>query len=289
MMNMSENKKRRKFGPWSQVDKDYIAENANKLSVDEISQYLNRDPETVSRYIRKTLGLRIQTKGKGNVLSSGTDIENSMIWEQLETQFTQDELRVFLYHWNRIVLQFREDVYPTEEMQIIDMIKLEIMAERSLRSQKETWEKIQDLQRVIAEEKEKTLDGGNFSRLDMLERQLGSQKTAYELTDKTFHELLNRKTSMLKELKGTRDQRLKRIEDSKQTFTGWITEVVSNPNMRRELGQYIEKMRLAVSAEEDRLKQPYKYADNDVDLPLLTPETITELHEKEENEIQEEV
>jgi hypothetical protein len=270
--------KRRKYGPWSQEDKNFIASNANTMSVDDIAERIDRDPESVSKYIRKTLGLRIESKGRTSTLSSGTDIENSLIWEELQKEFSNEELKVFIYHWNRIVIQFKEDVFPTEEMQIIDTIKLEIMMGRSLKSQKESLDNIQNLQKEINILKQTDGEEGKINRLEQL---VISYKSAYELSDKQVNDLLARKSSMLKELKGTRDQRLKRIEDSKTTFTGWMSELLQNSSLRRELGTYIEKFKMATIAEEKRLSQPHKFADDQPDLPLLTPENITKLQEEE--------
>ena len=46
-----------------------------------------------------------------------------------------------------------------------------------------------------------------------------------------------------------------------------------NPQTRAELGTEMEKMRLAVNKEEERLTEYHKYEDNLVDQPFLTPDT----------------
>jgi hypothetical protein len=274
---------RRKMGPWSQEEKDFIAASSENLSVNEIADQISRDPESVAKYIRKNLGMRIQKKGKLQTLSSGTDIQNSFIWRELKKEFTDDELEVFLYHWNRTILQFKEDVFTTEEMQIIDMIKIEILMGRLLKKQKEDRVKIERIQNDIERVREE--NGGVFDiKIEGMERMLAALKSAYELGDKQFNDLLNRKSVMLKEMKGTRDQRLKRIEDSKTTFVGWMSELLNNPGVRRELGEYIEKHRLASRVEEERLIRPHKYVDGSEDLPLLTPEVVEKLAQEEEKE-----
>ena len=78
---------------------------------------------------------------------------------------------------------------------------------------------------------------------------------------------------MLKDLKATREQRIKRLEDSKQTFIGWVRNLMSNPQTRSELGTEMEKMRLAVNKEQERLSEYHKYEDSLVDQPFLTPDT----------------
>jgi hypothetical protein len=53
---------------------------------------------------------------------------------------------MFLYHWGRIISQFKDDVLPTEELQIIDTIKLDILMNRILRTQYETNKTISELE-----------------------------------------------------------------------------------------------------------------------------------------------
>jgi hypothetical protein len=79
---------------------------------------------------------------------------------------------------------------------------------------------------------------------------------------------------MLKELKGTREQRIKRLEDSKETFASWIQALVQHPDMREELGVEMEKMRLSMEKERVRLAEYHKYEDGLVDQPFLTPDSV---------------
>jgi len=79
---------------------------------------------------------------------------------------------------------------------------------------------------------------------------------------------------MLKDLKATREQRIKRLEDSKQTFIGWVRNLMSNPEARRQMGNDMEKMRLAMEVEKERLSEYHQYEDGKIDQPFLTPDTV---------------
>ena len=46
---------------------------------------------------------------------------------------------------------------------------------------------------------------------------------------------------MLKDLKATREQRIKRLEDSKETFVGWIKMLIDDPEFSRGLGVAMER------------------------------------------------
>ena len=92
--------------------------------------------------------------------------------------------------------------------------------------------------------------------------------------NKDYRELQAKKSSMLKEMKATREQRVKRLEDSKQSFTSWLAFLVTNPDVARGYGTEMEKMRLAMDKQKERLSQYHKYQDDIVDQPFLTPDTV---------------
>ena len=75
-------------------------------------------------------------------------------------------------------------------------------------------------------------------------------------------------------MKATREQRVKRLEDSKQSFTSWLAFLVTNPDVARGYGTEMEKMRLAMDKQKERLSQYHKYQDDIVDQPFLTPDTV---------------
>ena len=79
---------------------------------------------------------------------------------------------------------------------------------------------------------------------------------------------------MLKDLKATREQRIKRLEDSRETFIGWVQNLMTNPEIRQELGIEMEKMRMAMNKEAERLSEYHTYEDKTIDQPFLTPDSI---------------
>ena len=117
-----------KRGPWSKEEKEYIADNAAKVGFKEIAAVLQRNPASIKKYIRENHANSFTEKAKG----AEYDIQKSPVWDDLRKQFSPEELRMFLYHWGRIISQFRDDVYPTEEMQVVDTIKLEILMNRAV-------------------------------------------------------------------------------------------------------------------------------------------------------------
>ena len=270
----------RRVGPWTKEEKEYIAEKCNVDHYEDIAIHLQRNPQAVKRYIHKTLGGRLAIS-KTSMVQAEYDIQASPIWKELQGQFSEEELALFMYHWRRIIGQFKDDVFPTEEIQVVDTIKLELLMSRTLKSQRNSTKTVQALSVKKQLEENKPVEERDNMVLDMMTRQIAFQEAAMESLSKEYTELLNKKAGMLKDLRATRSERIKKIEESKQTFTGWIIELIKNPALRTELGTRMEKMRIAIDVEKVRLMQTHKYADGVEDNPILTAETVQECQTNE--------
>ena len=109
-----------------------------------------------------------------------------------------------------------------------------------------------------------------------LERQVAVIRAAQETLSRDYKDLQARKSTMLKDLKGTREQRIKAIEDSKLTFASLVKKIASDPSFRKQIGIDMEKMRISMEKEKERLAGYHTYLDGSVDQPFLTPETVQE-------------
>jgi len=260
-----------KRGPWSQEDKDYIAENCERMSHTEIAEQLQRNPKAVLKYMRETDLISSGTKKiSAKALHVEYDIKNTPHWGILKNQFTDDELETFLYHWNNTIKQFRDDVVHTEELQIIDMIKLNILMDRLLKEEKETDELIQSLQKMVSDAKA----DGDLDRDEIFdtERQIANLIASKGSISMQYRELLKEKNKSLDKLKATREARVKDIEAIKTTMTGWLREIVKSPEIRHKWGLEMEKHRIAADVEFERLSEYHEYEDGMVDQPFLTPD-----------------
>jgi len=258
-----------KKGRFSKEEIAYIDKHVKTDSTDQIAIYLDRDPDSVQKFIKKKY-----RKGASAEEIAAFDLENRPYWIEIQNQFTEEELKLFRYHWARIISQFRDDVIPTEELQVVDLIKLELLMNRSLKSNKSNIEQITVMEALIQEERARDPDQQNVDMVFNMERQVASLRASQESLNKDYRELQTKKNSMLKEMKATREQRVKRLEDSKQSLTGWIAYLMSNPDITSRYGIEMEKMRLAMSKERDRLSDLHKYQDGMVDQPFLNSDTI---------------
>ena len=256
-----------KKGRLSKKEQKFIQENHETLSAEEIAKKLDRDTVSIENFIL--------TKAKNASMVEATyDLQARPYRSDLKQQFSESELEMFVYHWGRIIGQFRDDVLPTEELQVIDAIKLEILMNRALKEQQRASDDISHIEKTIEKEKNKSVEDQDRDYILNLERQVAIYRASVETLSKDYKELGTKKSGMLKDLKATREQRVKRLEDSKQSFIGWVKYLMEDGSLRTELGVNMEKMRLASEAERKKLAKYYQYEDGTVDQPFLTPETV---------------
>lgn len=202
------------------------------------------------------------------------DIRDTEQWAVLKGQFSKEEQDMFIYHWKEIILQFRDDVPHTEKMQIIDLIKVDIIMNRLLTQERQQKLDLEELRELCDKEKEKEFADQDSNLIFNYERQIGFAMAAQTDVHKSFEVLLKDKKQMLAAMKATREQRIKRIEDSKETIVGWMRNLLLHPEERLQVGIDMEKMRLAMDVECGRLSAWHEYEDGVLDQPFLTPSTV---------------
>ncbi len=260
-----------KKGRFSTEEMSFIEAQAEVLSPESIAQKLDRDPDSIRDWIGKNIGFSAKQKKEAAVAN---ELKEKPYYKELSGQFTLEELELFEFHFKKMWSQFRDDVFHTEEMQIIDTIKLEILMNRVLKSQRDNQQEVSVAEGLVREEKTRDKDQRDMDLIINLERQVAVLRASQETLSKDYKDLQARKATMLKDLKGTREQRVKAIEDSKLTFASLVKKIATDPQYRSDLGIEMEKMRLAMNSERERLSEYITFEDGHIDQPFLTPETI---------------
>lgn len=257
-----------KKGRLSKEEIRFISASLDHMTIDDIAKKLDRDIESIEAFVKRKLkkGLSIEEE-------VAFELEDRPYWKELESQFTLDELELFKYHWTRIIAQFKDDVFPTEELQVVDVIKLEILMNRCLKSNKDNISEMSVIEKLIRDERAVDKDQRDQDYIMNMERQMAALRASQESLNRDYRELQSKKAAILREMKGTREQRIKRLEDSKQSFTSWIASLMQDPEKLKKYGIEMEKMRLAMEKEKERLSSFHKYEDGGVDQPFLTPDT----------------
>ena len=260
-----------KRGRFSVEEVQFIEQNCEALSPQAIADQLDRDVSSITKWIAENVGFSARQKKE---VEAHQELKRKPYWKELEKQFSESELEMFQLHFKKMWAQFKDDVFHTEEIQIVDTIKLEILMNRILTGQQENMNQIDGLQAIILVEKQRDKEDQDRDYISSLERQIAMLRAAQETLSKDYKDLQARKATMLKDLKGTREQRIKAIEDSKLTFASLVKKIASDPTFRTQIGLDMEKMRLATQAEKERLSEYIKYEDGQVDQPFLSSDTV---------------
>ena len=268
----------KKRGQLSLDEEKFIRQSIESLSVEQIADSLNRNVDPINRYIEENQLYAINEKGENEILKR--KLHSKTFWNEILRQFDEDsgELEYFENTWVSLVKQFREDVLPAEELQIKQFITIDILINRSMKERKRHISETEKLQRLADKEYEKPEDQRDIPRLANLEAQLSFARNSIASYTNEYTKLLNEQQKISKDLKATREQRIKRIEDGKSSWVGLI-RMLEDEAIREKEGREMEILAMATEKAKQKLYEYHEYADRKVDSPILSPDSI-EYNEK---------
>ena len=199
------------------------------------------------------------------------NLHKSHFWSEICKQFTTGELKYFEGEWVTLMLQLKEDVLAAELLSLKQLVTLNILINRCMKERKDHLEEIEKLQRELALEYKMPMQDPD--RIAGLEQQISYARSAATQYTTEYAKLLDQQKNINKDLKTTRDQRIKRIEDSRTNFAGLI-RALEDEDYRRRLGGEAELMKIAKNKAKMELGEYHEFADDRVDRPLLNAETV---------------
>ena len=131
------------------------------------------------------------------------------------------------------------------------------------------------LQRLVDKEYDKPEDQRDIPKLANMETQLSFARNSIANYTNEFTKLLNEQQKISKDLKATREQRIKRIEDGKSSWVGLI-RMLEDEVLREKEGKETVILALATEKYKKELSTYHTFQDNTLDKPFLTPDTINE-------------
>jgi hypothetical protein len=262
----------KKRGQLALDEEKFIRDNINNLSIDQIAAQLNRTNAPVQRYVEEQRLL--SDDDASDILYLKTKLHSKTFWIEIERQFDKEtgELSYFEDTWVSLIKQFREDVLPAEELQIKQFITIDILINRSMKERKRHIAETEKLQRLVDQEYEKPEDQRDIPKLANLETQLSFARNSIANYTNEYTKLLAEQQKISKDLKATREQRIKRIEDGKSSWIGLI-RMLEDEQLREKQGREMAILDLATNKYKQKLSEYHTYEDNTVDRPFLTPET----------------
>lgn len=278
---MEEHKIPRKRGQLSLDEEKFIRDNFLSLELIDIANKLNRKVAPIERYISEN-NLLISPEDKNDISSLKRKLYTKTFWGEIKRQFDVEtgELAYFEDTWVGLIKQFREDVLPAEELQIKQFITIDILINRSMKERKRHIAETDKLQKFVDQEYDKPEALRDIARLANMETQLSFARNSIANYTNEYTKLLNEQQKISKDLKATREQRIKRIEDGKSSWVGLI-RMLEDEDIREKEGREMEILAMATIKAKETLASYHNYQDNVVDRPFLTPDSISQ---EEDNE-----
>lgn len=268
-------------------DKEQILNLSKTMGVTEIATLLNKSEAQVKRVIKQS---ELMLKADRRLASLtdkeveiAKDIKKTKTWQQLTEELSPNELLYYEEKYAQYMAQFKDDVLVTEQTQISLLIKFEIMMHRNAKAK---YSAAQEIARLVSMQNDYLStfpDRSAMSEQDReyvlsLEAQIQAAKQAEQARSSEFIKLEEKHQALLKDLKATREQRVTRIESSKQSFLAIIKQLQEEEN-RELMGRHMEIMKHVSSKEMDRLGSSHVYEDGNADIPILNADTLEEQKE----------
>jgi hypothetical protein len=273
------NKKR---GQLSNDEMEFIRDNVGSMTIEDIATSLNRNTKPIEKYIIQN-NLSFDKEQNKTDESLRLKLHAKSFWSEIEKQFDKEtgELKYFEDTWIGLIKQFREDVLPAEELQIKQFITIDILINRSMKERKRHISETERLQQQVDLEYKLPEEDRDVPRLANLETQLNFARNSIASYTNEYTKLLSEQQKISKDLKATREQRIKRIEDGKSSWVGLI-RMLEDELIREKEGKEMQIMAMAASRAKEKLFENHQYEDGKVDQPILTPESLEYVESLEE-------
>lgn len=276
-----------KAGRLKKEEENYIVAHAGKLVPQEIADNLGRSIRQILNVLSR-IDARQTKVPKPKTTEILVGLKDSAIWKTLKEEFDPTELTYFEEQYVQLMNQFKqEEVLYTEENQIFQLIKIDIMKHRNAIRQKECGRKIDQMEklesRIIASEGYQKFDKKTMGEIELVKQQLANFYAQQKGFSDEYIKLEEKHQKLMSSLKGTRDQRVDQIQSGKVDFLSVIRDLGNEKKLIQE-EKNIQLMRNAVENERVRLSEFYQFGDGEFSQPLLNADTVQIRDENEEKE-----
>lgn len=260
----------RKKGQLSLSEIQYIKQNYKTQDINDIAEHLNRSVKPIEKIISQEQATVGEVDEQQDVEHLRIRLKQKTFWSEITKQFDamSGELQYFENTWVGLIKQFREDVLPAEELQIKQFITIDILINRSMKERKRHIEETEKLQRQVDLEYKLPEEDRDTARLANLETQLSFARNSIASYTNEYTKLLSEQQKISKDLKATREQRIKRIEDGKSSWTG-LLRMLEDEDIREKEGRQLEILKLSKAKFQQNLYNLHKYQDGELDRPIM--------------------
>ena len=277
---------KKKVGSISQTDRTFIIQNIDVMSAEDMAIKLNRNVAVIEGVIKGHSALPDASEK-----SIRWQLMHSSHWKHLRQEFTEDELNKIADQYVKYVEQFsKEGIIATEEVQILNLIKVEILSDRNLKGKMNLSGTIKGYEDIVENILSKV--DGNWQALTereqdqimKLKEDIQSALRSETARTNEYIELQKQHTVLTEKVMGSRDQRVKEVLNQKVSFLGIVKQLMDEDKQKTE-SRMLELYNKGVAKEYDRLIQPHTYQDGVTDNPILCSDVVERL-DTEESEFQ---
>ena len=261
-----------KRGKLNADELQFIRDNLNVMTNEQIGERLRRSPALVNKYRQQ----EPETKRVDGRDATVSELRAKHFWPDIKRILLAHEIPYFEQEWAKHIYQFQtNEIVATDEGMIRDLIIEDIMYMRALKERRKNMAEIAEAERRIDVEQAKPREQRDKALEALLhtQRQALLQALPTLSREQTIH--AERKDAKLNQLKATRSARYKQVVESRKNFFELLRELDMRESRKKE-GRWMELMRQGG----EKIKKDWgayrEYADGSVDRPLLTPETVGE-------------
>ena len=270
-----------RIGRMTILEMDYIRHNIEAKGAEVVAKELGRTVEAVRDFAKKeaiVFDNQVPDAKQEQALIAN-ELKTTPEWEAIREEFNARELEYFLYKYGKYVAQFKDDVLATEENQIFQAIKFELLMRRNLRAVKRGQMDVRrmenEITKLISQYEGKDMPDNSRNFIIGLENQILSARAAMGSRTGEFVKLQEKHSALFKELKATRDQRVSKAENSAKDIFD-LLKSMQDPKFREKEGRQQTLVKLGIAKETKRLGDYHTYEDGSVDRQILSADTVGE-------------
>lgn len=274
----------RKSGAISNSERKFILENMATMSIEDMAKRIGRNISMVEKVIHMQTNL---PEAESNTVK--WHLKRSLNWKHMKEEFTESELDKIEDQYTKYVQQFQENINATEEVQILNLIKIEILMDRNLKGKMKIGESINRYSKMVQSIMDAVDD--DFSSLtevqqkNVMDLEKGKQEALGAESARTTElvSLQKEHNTLMAKVMGSRDQRITEVLNQKVSVFGLIKQLIDVDRQKQD-SRILELYGKAADAELMRLAQPHKFLDDSIDNPVLSHEVVTRLDAAQPNE-----
>ncbi len=270
----------KKIGAFSKVEIQYLVEHCKSHSIEEMAEELNRTEETIKKQMVER---GLWSEKSSDELEDEARVKQTLYkrswWPSIHLSCNDMEIKYFENFWIDMMGDVNSEITKSEAIFIKDWGLLEIDKLRLLSGQKESRDKIVELEALIAElptEEDVGNDPMDLQRHYKVKGQLESQlalcKGAIGEHTNNLDKINKNIDTISKKLKVDREN--KRDKETTADSFWKLVAILDDEKVRQNNEQLAELMKASMFKARDKLSQHHQYIDNEIDRPILNGDTL---------------